>query len=367
MSRPTGAIVEEGTARSRRLIKGIGSSVVARAATSLLPLLLIPLTIRYLGTEQYGIWMAITSVTSMLLWADLGLGNGLLTKLAPLVAKGSWADGRAVVSAAYGLLIGVAVLGLFLVTASYWLVPWAGLLNASKDTSASGIAVICLGALALNIPAALVHRVLFAMQLVPSSNTVLLLGAVAALLFALAGVQSEVEPLLLIGGIVACPVIVNVLATVSLFARHPRLRPSIVMGREVAVSLLRTGGMFFVIGVLSPIALNADILIVAHIDSVSAVSEYSVVSRTFGAMGLLVTVINLPLWPANAEALARGDLGWVVRTTRRMVALSGIATMSFGVALLLVSGPLFQLLGGASIDHQQCWSWDSRRCGSAWA
>ncbi len=96
MSRPTGAIVEEGTARSRRLIKGIGSSVVARAATSLLPLLLIPLTIRYLGTEQYGIWMAITSVTSMLLWADLGLGNGLLTKLAPLVAKGSWADGRAV-------------------------------------------------------------------------------------------------------------------------------------------------------------------------------------------------------------------------------------------------------------------------------
>ncbi len=239
---------------------------------------------------------------------------------------------------------------MFLVTASYWLVPWAGLLNASKDTSASGIAVICLGALALNIPAALVHRVLFAMQLVPSSNRVLLLGAVAALLFALAGVQSKVEPLLLIGGIVACPVIVNVLATVSLFARHPRLRPSIVMGREVAVSLLRTGGMFFVIGVLSPIALNADILIVAHIDSVSAVSEYSVVSRTFGAMGLLVTVINLPLWPANAEALARGDLGWVVRTTRRMVALSGIATMALGVALLLVSGPLFQLLGGASID-----------------
>lgn len=38
----------------------------------------VPLTLRYLGTERYGLWMTISSVIAVLGFSDLGLNNGLL-------------------------------------------------------------------------------------------------------------------------------------------------------------------------------------------------------------------------------------------------------------------------------------------------
>jgi O-antigen/teichoic acid export membrane protein len=55
----------------------------------------------------------------------------------------------------------------------------------------------------------------------------------------------------------------------------------------------------------------------------------------FNLLGLLVTLVNLPLWPANGDALARGDLGWVRRTTRRMTVVSVLAALVPGSVLAL--------------------------------
>jgi O-antigen/teichoic acid export membrane protein len=57
---------------------------------------------------------------------------------------------------------------------------------------------------------------------------------------------------------------------------------------------------------------------VARVLGLDAAGHYSVVSRLYLALGLCVTLVNLPLWPANAEALARGEVTWVRRSTRRM-------------------------------------------------
>lgn len=62
---------------------GIGSRVIA----SVTMLVSLPLTVRYLGEERYGLWMTIGSLVSILGVTDLGLGYGVINRVAE-------ADGR---------------------------------------------------------------------------------------------------------------------------------------------------------------------------------------------------------------------------------------------------------------------------------
>ena len=66
------------------------------------------------------------------------------------------------------------------------------------------------------------------------------------------------------------------------------------------------------------LAMNADYLVIAHVLGPESVTTFSVPARLFAQLGLLVSLVNLPLWPANGEALARGDVAWVRRITARM-------------------------------------------------
>jgi O-antigen/teichoic acid export membrane protein len=334
-----------GRARTARLVRGIGSSVVARAATSVAPLVLIPLTLDYLGAARYGLWMAVTSITSMFLWADLGLGNGLLTRLSPMVTRQEWVAAREVTSSAYKILATVGLLGGCLAIASFWLVPWETALNAREGDQASGIATVCLVAFAVNIPLALVHRVLFALQRVSLSNGVYLFGAALSVALATLAVAISAPQIVVITLVVLSPLIANAVGSVLVFRSFPALRPRLRSGWRQGGELMFSGLRFLGVGVLTAIALNVDYLIVAHVSSVERVATFSVVARLFMALGLLVTVVNLPLWPANAEALTRGDHTWVRRTTTRMVVVSGGVVALAGGLMVAVSTPLLAILG----------------------
>ena len=324
--------------------------MVARAVTSLVPLLLIPITISYLGPERYGVWMSLTSITSMFLWADLGLGNSLLTRLTPLIVSGSWQDGRVMVSTAYRVLGSLAAGGLVLAVVSYWILPWADMLNAPETSSPDAIALVCLAAFALNVPLSLVHRILFALQRVPTSNLVQLVGALSSLAAAAAAVHVSAPAVVVVALVVLAPVAVNGVSTVLLFARVVRLRPVAGMRGSASRGLIKSGLRFVLVGFLTAVSLNVDYLIVAHVDSVGAVASYSVVARVFLSLGLLVTIVNLPLWPANSEALARRDFDWVRRTTKRMVIASGSAVLASGLVLAAVSSPLLSWLGNDEVS-----------------
>ncbi len=329
---------------------------MAKGLSSVAPLILIPITLDYLGAETYGIWMAVTAVTSMFLWADLGLGNTLMTRLTPLVVAGRWGDARILISSAYRILGAVALAASPLLLAAYELVPWGRLLNAPDANNAARIASVCLFAFVLNIPLSLVHRVLFALQRVSASNWVQMLGSMFAVACGALAVVSRAEPLAVIVAVVFAPVVVNAVSTVLVLGRS-ELQPALGLRGPVARGFLMSGLRFVLIGVMTSVALNVDYLIVAHGAGVEQVARYSVVARLFTALGLLVTVMNMPLWPANAEALARGDRVWVRRTTTRMMLVSGGSVFLFGSVLAVAKDPVVGLLAGeqSRVSGQLVW------------
>ncbi len=92
--------------RSQTFARGTVAGVVARGITLLGPLVVVPLALAYLGGDRYGLWVAVTSLPAAALFADFGLGSGLLTTLTPLATSGDVRTARSVV--ATGVLMSAA-------------------------------------------------------------------------------------------------------------------------------------------------------------------------------------------------------------------------------------------------------------------
>ena len=330
-----------GRRRTKRLASGILTSLVSRGAAAVAPLLLIPITLHYLGSQIYGLWMAVGALASMALWADLGLGNGLLTKLTPCQAAGDWALARKLVSTAYAALVPVACV----LTALLWslanFIPWSQIFNVTDpklDPTARTVALICLSAFLFNIPLSLVQRVQYAYQQVAQSNLWLAAGSFLTVGLTWAAVTARLEPTAVIGVAVSGPVISNIANSIWVYTRSGRrLRPRLdFVDRSVIIGLYRLGGQFFALSIITSAAINADNLVIAQSLGLAAVTEYAVPAKLFMALGLMVTLVNLPLWPANGDALARGDYSWVRKTTARMTLLSGAAVLLPALALFLL-------------------------------
>ena len=350
---PVLATEPTGPGRSRRLVGGIVSAVASRGVAAIAPLLLVPITFDYLGTSVYGLWMAIVSLTSMAVWADLGLGNGLMTRLSHAVAADDLATGRRLIASAYVLLIAFALPVVALVGVISPVVPWETALNIT-DPEANGlaarIALVTLGAFLLNVPLSLIQRIQYAHQEVTRSNVWVAVGSLTSVLLGYFAVRADVGVLWVVGLVALGPLLGNLLNTLSFFLRHPYSRPSRSdVSTDAARSLVGLGGQFLVVTLLSAIALNLDTILVAHTSSLEVAAVFAVAVRAMTALGLLVTLVNLPLWPANAEAIAKGDLAWVERTTRKMAWLSSGAVLVVGTVVGFASDPLFSLwLGKAT-------------------
>ena len=66
-----------GAARSRNFIRGALTGVLARGAALLGPIVLLPVLLSFMGTERYGMWVAVVSLPAAALFAKRPKGRSL--------------------------------------------------------------------------------------------------------------------------------------------------------------------------------------------------------------------------------------------------------------------------------------------------
>src|SRR5512144_3326213 len=76
------AAPERAARRVRRVTATAATSALAAIVQTAVGLVAVPMALGYLGSERYGLWMTVTSLTAMLAFADFGMGNGLLNAIA---------------------------------------------------------------------------------------------------------------------------------------------------------------------------------------------------------------------------------------------------------------------------------------------
>ncbi len=324
--------------------------------------LTVPLTVRYLGDERYGLWVIISTILSWLALADIGLGNGLINAVAEADGQGRRDLAQRYVATTFWLLVGIAaILGLALGLAWPWL-DWNAWLNVASELGRAELSpalALATGLALVNLPLAVSGRVLTAYQEGTLANYWTAAGSLLGLAGLLIATQSQAGLPALVLGFSGAQTLAAVLSTLWLFGRHKAwLRPRLLSVRlSQSRRLMQTGVEFFLLQIAALVLFQTDNLVIARFVGPEAVTGYNITYRLFGTLALLHSLSLAPLWPAYAEAAARSDWAWVRRTLRRTL-IGGMATITLAlVALGLLADPLICLwtVGAVSASPALVW------------
>src|SRR4026208_1122550 len=155
-----------GAERYRRAALTAIASGAARVISLATLLITVPITLGYLGTERYGVVVTITALTAMLVFADFGLGNGLMNLVASARGRDHHEAIQRSVSSAFFMLLAIAVVLSVPAYLLYRFVPWTTFMNVGPEHAGevSTAVAIFLASVLINLPLGIVHRVQLALQ-----------------------------------------------------------------------------------------------------------------------------------------------------------------------------------------------------------
>lgn len=332
--------------RDRQALKTAGAGLVAQVLGYAVRLAVIPLSLKLLGTERYGLWLAVGSLIAWGSIADLGVSPGLVNVVAGASGHADREAMRRHVStafAAYAVL--AAILALALLAVSQW-PGLPGLLGARNPDLAKETRLL-VAVCGLGFATSMLMRV------IPTACTALQEGYFGSWAYLAGSLASLVLliPLVWGGGsllsytLVMCvpPLAAQVLLGVYLFGwRHPDLRPTFrSCDRGSLRALWDFGGPLTLHQTANLAVLYSANILIANRLGPAAVSQYSVPYAMFWTLTATAWLIVSPYLPAYAEASARGDWHWIRRR--------GLAALAVTTALLGGGGALLVLIGPAAI------------------
>ena len=98
------SIIFSGDKRTAIIKKNVLGSFLIRLCSIAVSLLLVPLTLGYVSSELYGVWLTISSIVIWLGFFDVGFSLGLKNKLAEAIALNNWERGKHLVSTTYFMM-----------------------------------------------------------------------------------------------------------------------------------------------------------------------------------------------------------------------------------------------------------------------
>ena len=123
--------------RTVKTVKNIIAAIIFKGASILISLILVPLTLSYLTSYEYGVWLTLSSVMTWIYVLDIGLGNGLRNRLSEALALNDMELAKIYVSTAfYSLLLIVFLVYLIFLLLQHW-VDWNVILNITGDRVAN--------------------------------------------------------------------------------------------------------------------------------------------------------------------------------------------------------------------------------------
>ena len=345
---------ERSRERDRRIALTAVSSAAATGIGAVVSLITIPLTVRYLGTQGYGLWVTIASATALLSFADLGLSSGLVNAISETQATHDVRAARRFVASAFYLLVliaGAIALGVGLLFPH---VDWAGVFNVDSTSVASvaGPAFLVFVAVTLvGVPVGIAPRIRSGYQEGYANGAWQAVGSIASLVAVVVAILAGATLPWLVLALGAGPLVASVLNGGALLRRRPWLTPRVRdVTRRAGGTILRLGLLFFIVQIAGIAAVETDNLVIARILGVTSVTQYAVPMKLFLFVPLVSNLVVTPLWPAYREALTRRDVPWVMRSLRRSILGATAWGVVASAALVLVGRPLIEAWAGSDVS-----------------
>ena len=343
-----------GSERSVKAKKNVLYMVFYKGISIFASLMLVPMTINYVDSENYGIWLTLSSMIAWMSFFDIGINNGLRNKLTEALAHNDFVLGRKYVSTTYAILSLIFIPLMIIILCTTPFIPWESLLNLSPRFGNSLLVAICILAVyfCLNFILSTINVVMTAdQQPADASLRSLIQQLVSLAIIYVLTLTTSGSLVNLCLALCASPLIVVAFFNISLFkGKYAKLAPSLkFVDFHVAPDLMKLGVQFFIIQVAGVVQWQmANFLIIRYFGAVS-VTEYNIAYKYFSILTMVWGIFTAPIWTAVTDAIAKNDYIWIRNTVEKFIKFFMLLS-GFGILMLFLSPWVYEFWVGDKVN-----------------
>lgn len=339
--------IKQGTDRSVAVKKNIVGSLFVKGFSIIISLLIVPLTLGYVSSDLYGIWLTLSSIIMWLNFFDIGFTLGLKNKLTEAIALGDMQRGKVLVSTTYFMMIAIFIPLCILLEMIIPHINWASFLNVTGNYNPDIIKTlhILAACLCAQMIVNVLTAVLAAYQKVALSSAFPVIGNFISLFIILLLTKYCPPSLSLLAlAISTIPIFVIIIASFILFSSSFKaVAPSWNFVKKKQIKdLFNLGSKFFLIQAQIVVLYQCTNILISNLSGPSDVTSYNIAYKYITISMMILTIIMAPLWPAFTEAYTKNDYSWMKNVYNKMCKLWGGLTVIV-ILMIIVSPIVYQL------------------------
>lgn len=326
-----------GQERNKKVLLNVFSSIFVKALSVITSLLLIPISLRYVDKEVYGLWLTIVSILTFMSLFDFGLTNGLRNSVIEANAKQEFKLIKTHVTTIYAIFVItiVPVCLLFLVISDF--INWQSVFNTNVEKSllATGMKWIFIG-YGLQFILQPITALLIATFKDYLSSLIFLLGNVVALILIIFFGQYFSSRFLFLSIVFSfTPVLILLVSSFILYrgifsAFSPDIKS---INFKKVRNLFRLSFRFFIIQFAGLLMYSTNYIVISQYIGNAAVTTYNIVFRLFTMILTFQSLIIAPLWSGYGDAYIKKDFDWIRSVVKKVNLLNWVLC---GVLVLMV-------------------------------
>lgn len=297
------------------LKKQLSFGLIFKILSMGLSYILIPLFLKFLGKQDYGLWMTIFSIISWIYTFDLGIGNGLRNKLSESLTKKDYINAKEYITTGYIILSIIAFFILFLGLIIMKVSNITNFLNINFY-SENYIKLVFISVFSITV----INFIVFLYKIFYLSIHNSFIGELSNFIFQISFllllyILNYFNRVNLISIAIIYPginLMIGISATINFFKKYPNLKPNLKFFKKEKIKEINgLGIIFFIIQISMLVILTTDNMLITKYIGANEVTTYSIVSKLFQILLILEGLISAPMWTLFIDAYVKKDKKWI--------------------------------------------------------
>lgn len=312
-----------GNTRSITIKKNIIASLGIKGCSIIISLMLVPMTLGYVSSELYGIWLTLSSIMLWLNFFDIGFTLGLKNKLTEAIAQENFEKGKALVSTTYFMMILIFIPLLLILESIIPFINWSYFLNVQPIYNEEIIQCLYILAACFCIQMILnvFTAVVAAFQQVALSSAFPVIGNFLSLI-TIFFLTKYCPPSLLALAIaisIMPPFVILIVSIIFFKKKYKRIAPNIrYINHKYTKDLFTLGYKFFLIQIQIVVLFQCTNILISKLSGPEDVTAYNIAYKYLSIALMVYRIIQTPLWPAFTDAYTKKDFKWMNTIYKKM-------------------------------------------------
>lgn len=310
--------------RTTNIINHISYSLLYKVGGVVSSFMLVPLSINFLDTDNYGVWLTISSFISWFSFFDVGLGNGLRNKFAESKTLGDSSVACTYVSTSYVAISVISTVVFLLFFGWNFFIDWTSVFNVDKTllNDLRLLMPIVFGFFSLQLIFKLVVAIYTADQNHSMQVKIQFVTQLTSLVSIWLLTRFSSSSLLSFGFVFSgLPVLILLLLNFIAFSKkYKKYQPKLSLFQfECLKDIMGLGIRFFIVQLAAIMLFSTDNFIIIRLFGPDEVVPYNIAFKYFSILSIGYSVIIMPFWSSFTEAYALKDFKWIKNSVNKIL------------------------------------------------